>query len=144
MGSARILVVDDRSPVREVLREQLSDLGYGVIEASDGVEALSSLKRGPVDLVVSDLRMPGMDGLELLKELRKDGVATLLFSAHGDVPVAVEAMREGAVDFVTLPIEPQELARRISSHIGRGTQKPSPESPLGGARRIAGHHGSVP
>jgi DNA-binding NtrC family response regulator len=109
MGSPaiQILVVDDRESVREVLREQLNDLGYGVLEAADGLEALALLKRAAIDLVVTDLRMPGLDGLGLLERLQPHGPPTLLFSAHGDVPTAVEAMRGGAIDFITLHL-PQD------------------------------------
>lgn len=140
MESARILVVDDRAPVREVLREQLSELGYDVTEACDGEEALRKLKRGPIDLVVSDLRMPVMSGLELLEELRKDGIATVLFSAHADVSIAVDAMRGGAVDFITLPIDAQEFARRISVYASAGKAQVRAAGTAAAGPRIAGHH----
>ena len=138
--NARILVVDDRAAVREVLREQLVELGYGVAEACDGEEALRKLKRGPVDLVVSDLRMPAMGGLELLEELKKDGIATVLFSAHADVPTAVDAMRGGAIDFITLPIDGQEFARRISAHVSHAKTRPRASDPAAAGPRISGHH----
>jgi DNA-binding NtrC family response regulator len=133
----QILVVDDRESVREVLREQLSDLGYGVLEAADGLEALALLKRAPIDLVVTDLKMPGLDGLGLLERLQPNGPPTLLFSAHGDVPTAVEAMRGGAIDFVTLPISAEALAERITNHLPREEKADGQSSP------IVGEHPSV-
>jgi DNA-binding NtrC family response regulator len=133
----QILVVDDRKSVREVLREQLSDLGYGVLEASDGLEALALLKRAAIDLVVTDLRMPGLDGLGLLERLQPHGPPTLLFSAHGDVPTAVEAMRGGAIDFITLPISAEALAERIAMHLPQQTDPDREQSP------IVGEHPSI-
>ncbi|MFQ5698404.1 MAG: sigma-54-dependent transcriptional regulator [Myxococcota bacterium] len=135
--ATQILVVDDRASVREVLREQLSELGYAVLEASDGGEALMLLKRAPIDLVVTDLRMPGVDGMDLLRRIPRDGPPTLLFSAHGDVPTAVEAMREGAIDFVTLPLSGEALAERITAHLEPArTQAPPSTS-------IVGEHPSI-
>ena len=133
----QILVVDDRKSVREVLREQLNDLGYGVLEAADGLEALALLKRAAIDLVVTDLKMPGLDGLGLLERLQPNGPPTLLFSAHGDVPTAVEAMRGGAIDFITLPISAEALAERITLHLPQDAQAAGELSP------IVGEHPSI-
>ena len=116
-AQGRVLVVDDRKAVREVVREQLSELGHRVYEAGDGREALELLRRCRVDLIVSDVRMPNMDGLTLVRRIGRGHPPILLFSAHGDVPTAVEAMRAGAVDFVEMPIAPDELARRIERHL---------------------------
>jgi DNA-binding NtrC family response regulator len=111
------LVVDDREAVREVLREQLTELGHRVYEAGDGQEALHLLRRCPIDLIVSDVRMPNLDGLGLARRIGRGHPPIVLFSAHGDVPTAVEAMRVGAVDFIEMPIAPEELARRIDQHL---------------------------
>jgi DNA-binding NtrC family response regulator len=133
----QILVVDDRESVREVLREQLCELGYSVLEASDGLEALALLKRVAIDLVVSDLRMPRLDGLGLLERTRSGGPPTLLFSAHADVPTAVEAMRGGALDFITLPIAAETLAERIRQHL------PERRSAARVRSAIVGEHRSI-
>jgi DNA-binding NtrC family response regulator len=135
--SAQILIVDDRQSVREVLHEQLAELGYVVYQAADGLEALTFLKRARVDLVVSDLRMPGLDGLGLLERLQPSGPPTLLFSAHGDVPTAVEAMRGGALDFITLPISAETLAERITAHL----PEERPAAPERSA--IVGEHAAI-
>jgi DNA-binding NtrC family response regulator len=113
----RVLVVDDREAVREVLRNELADLGHRVYEARDGREALEVIERRAVDLVVSDVQMPRLDGIGLARELSGAHPPLVLFSAYGDVPTAVEAMRAGAVDFVTAPIAPEELALRIERHL---------------------------
>lgn len=119
------------------------ELGYGVAEACDGAEALMMLKRRSVDLVVSDLRMPVMGGLELLEELKKYEIATVLFSAHGDVPTAVEAMRAGAVDFITLPIDATELGQRVSAHVASAKpRRMRPKLDVAGPR-IVGHHAKM-
>jgi DNA-binding NtrC family response regulator len=123
-----VLVVDDREGVREVLRQELSDLGHRVWEASDGREALDLIRRCAFDVVVSDVRMPRLDGLGLARELGGSPPALVLFSAYADVPTAVEAMRAGAIDFVTMPIAPEALARRIEGHIAsrlRGPDAPT-------------------
>ncbi len=112
-----VLVVDDREAVRQVLREQLSERGHRVYEAGDGEEALALLRRCSVDLIVSDVRMPQLDGLALVRRIGSPHPPIVLFSAHGDVATAVEAMRIGAVDFVELPIAPEELAQRVERYL---------------------------
>src|SRR5215469_16892814 len=107
MGSARILVVDDEPNARGALRTILTEEGYGVTEAGDGVEALGILKSSAPDLVLADVRMPRMDGLTLLREARESGVDSVfvVMTAFGSIEMAVEAMRAGAENFLVKPLD---------------------------------------
>ena len=106
-----ILVVDDEPSLRTVLSANLKREGYLPIVAADGRQALAALERETVHVVVTDLRMPGLDGLGLLQEVqaRWPHVPVILITAHGTVDTAVEAMKRGAFDFVTKPFEQAEL-----------------------------------
>ena len=108
---SRILVVDDEPSIRTVLKAHLSRDGYDVAIASDGAEAVSALTANPFDLVISDLKMPGMSGLELLAWCIREqpGLPVVLITAHGTVDTAVEALKLGAQDFITKPFDLEEL-----------------------------------
>ena len=108
---SRILVVDDEPSIRAVLKAHLSRDGYDVAIASDGAEAVSALTANPFDLVISDLKMPGMSGLELLAWCFREqpGLPVVLITAHGTVDTAVEALKLGAQDFITKPFDLEEL-----------------------------------
>jgi two-component system NtrC family response regulator len=107
----RILVVDDEESLRRVTQVQLQQSGYDVTAAASGDDALERLAAAPVDLVLTDLRMPGMSGLQLLARIRADypEVVVIVITAFGTVETAVEAMRSGAYDYVTKPVNPDEL-----------------------------------
>jgi len=107
----RLLVVDDEEPQRVMLGNILKRAGFEVQAASDGEEALESLERGAYDLVLTDQRMPKMDGLELLERVRKlsPQLPVVLMTAFGTVSTAVEAMKRGAADYLTKPFERDEL-----------------------------------
>jgi two-component system response regulator FlrC len=110
---ARVLVVDDEPGLRDFLAEVLSGDGHQVTRARDGDEAAQLVDRQRFDLVLTDLRMPGLDGLGLLKKLRAEQpeVEVVLLTAHGDVATAVEAMRLGAFDFLQKPLSgPDQLS----------------------------------
>jgi len=117
----RILVVDDDAGVRYTLRDVLEDEGYAVDEAEDGAEALERLAEDTFHLVLSDLRMPNLDGLELLRRIRErpQPPRVVLITAHGSERTAVEAMKHGAYDYFRKPFEPDELlavvARAVES-----------------------------
>jgi DNA-binding NtrC family response regulator len=102
---ARILVVDDKASMRKMLSGALSAQGHEVRTVAGGSEALMAVKRQPAALVLTDLRMPGLDGLELTRELRKASpeTAVVVMTAYGSVDTAVEAMRLGAANFLTKP-----------------------------------------
>lgn len=107
----RVLVVDDDESLRRVTQVQLQQRGYDTSTAADGLLALAALEKSPADLVITDLKMPGMSGLELLRRVRADypEVLVIVLTAFGTVESAVEAMRLGAYDYITKPVDPDEL-----------------------------------
>jgi two-component system response regulator HydG len=113
--TARVLVVDDEQPVRFTLRAILEDAGLEVDESGDGVAALERIRRGGIDLVLCDLRMPRMDGMELLGELRSMPGAprAIVITAHGSERHAVEAMKQGALDYFAKPFDGDEIVRVV-------------------------------
>ena len=114
MGNWRgsILVVDDDPDIREVLADRLEFLGYAAVPASHGAEGLELIEKKNLQMVFLDIEMPGMNGLELLKELRKRGndIPVAMITAYGSIDRAVEAMKEGACDFITKPFNPDHIA----------------------------------
>ena len=114
MTGKRILVVDDEAKMRRVLEIMLQKMGHEVVSAGNGVEALQCIEKGAVDLVITDLRMPEMDGIELLTELRAREILTpvIVITAYGTIESAVDAMKRGACDYILRPfdIDTLELA----------------------------------
>jgi DNA-binding NtrC family response regulator len=126
----RILVVDDEKIKRVTLADDLTGQGHEVVMAADGLEALGLLEREVFDVVVSDVKMPQLDGLELLKRLKQGAlgeIAVILMTAYGSIPVAVEAMKLGAFDFVTKPFRNEELFPVIA-RVQRQRQTVAPET----------------
>jgi Nif-specific regulatory protein len=107
----RILIADDEQVQREMLEGFLAKQGYGVGTAEDGAQALERFKGGAFDLVLTDYRMPGMDGIQLLRELKRlnPEVMVVVLTAFGTVGTAVAAMKEGAYDYLNKPIDLDEL-----------------------------------
>ena len=118
----RILLADDDSSVRRVLQYKLQKRGYEVTAVSDGREALEALKTNRYDLVLSDIRMPELDGLALLKELRlvQPQAKVILITAHATVSQAVQAVKLGAFDYITKPFEDEELFVTIEKALAFG------------------------
>src|SRR5919201_4456472 len=112
---ARILVADDSDAMREGMVLTLARLGYEVQGVKGGADAIAAYARRHCDVVLTDLRMVPVDGLQVVKRLREvDPEATVVVvTAHGSVAAAVEAMRAGAVDFVEKPFSPELLAARV-------------------------------
>jgi two-component system response regulator (stage 0 sporulation protein F) len=111
----RILVVDDEEGARELFNTILTDEGYEVTLANNGQDALSRMVNGAYDLVVTDIKMPGMDGLQLLQELRKTGsqVDVIMVTAYGEVESYLKAMSLGAAEYINKPIRIKELKRIV-------------------------------
>ncbi len=109
----RLLLVDDEVNLRAVLKGLLEREGYSVDEAADGAEGLARARERAYGAVLTDLRMPGMDGAQLLDQLRREQPETpvVMLTAHGNVATAVDAMRRGAFDFLTKPFDKDELAQ---------------------------------
>lgn len=108
-----ILVVDDDSSVRETLRHVLKDRGYQVTLAKNGDEALERLREQEYSLVLTDLRMPGMQGIELMRKIQRayPDVGVIIMTAYGTIDTAIEAMSHGAADYLIKPFAPEELFR---------------------------------
>ena len=111
MSKKRILVVDDDESLRWVTQAQLQQSGYDVAAAANAASALEQIRNLPADLVITDLKMPGMSGLELLKEIRAGypEIIVIMVTAFGTVENAVEAMKAGAYDYITKPVNMDEL-----------------------------------
>ncbi|MDB4886432.1 MAG: response regulator receiver [Gemmatimonadetes bacterium] len=109
------LIVDDEPRLRQVLMHLMRSDGFSCVEASNGEEALALLERHPVTLVMSDLRMPKMDGLELLRHTRArwPDVAVVMITAVADVEVAVSCLAIGAMDYLTKPFHLEEVRARV-------------------------------
>ncbi|POR52542.1 response regulator transcription factor [Bosea psychrotolerans] len=111
----RILVVDDDSHIREVICFALEKAGMATVIARDGVQALESFRRQPADLVILDIGMPEMDGLEVCRQLRKSSDAPILFLSARDEEIdRVLGLEIGGDDYVTKPFSPRELVARVS------------------------------
>ena len=106
-SGTRVLIVDDDPASRRLLEVRLRPLECDVATAGNGEQALSAIRKDSPDLVLLDLEMPRMGGMEVLRALRKEGidVPTIVITAHGSIETAVEAMKEGAHDFITKPID---------------------------------------
>jgi DNA-binding NtrC family response regulator len=114
--SARLLIVDDKAQMREVLQKFLLAEGYAVETAESAEEALEKFKKGSFDLVLSDIRMPLMDGNELLDSILKikPDAVVILMTAFGSIEAAVEAIKQGATDYISKPFQMEEVLLRIS------------------------------
>ncbi|MFA5141208.1 MAG: response regulator [Elusimicrobiota bacterium] len=119
---ARILVVDDEEDMRMALGNILSRVGHQVYEAGDGRTALEFLGRQPVDLVLLDIRMPGMDGVQILRTLRESDRDTpvIMVTGYGSVESTVEVMRLGASDYLGKPFGNRELIEKVEKVLGTG------------------------
>ena len=111
MNRRRVLVVDDDESLRRVTQVQLEQAGCETKVAANGAEALALLQRSPQDLVITDLKMPGMSGLDLLRRIRSEypDTVVVMITAFGAVDTAVEAMKVGAHDYITKPVNADEL-----------------------------------
>ena len=123
MKTNKILIVDDEKNIRMTIRQSLTDMEVETDSAVNGEEALSKLKDTDFGLVLLDLRMPGMDGMEVLEKLRKErpDIRVVIITAHGTIDSAVDAMKLGAVDFIQKPFTPEEIRDLVSKVIRRET-----------------------
>ena len=123
-----ILVVDDEPQITRVLKTSLSSYGYGIRTAADGEEALQVIHDWSPDLIITDLRMPNMDGLELCREIRKESrVPIIVLSVKGEETIKVQALDAGADDYVTKPFSMNELTARIRAALRRAAAPEQPE-----------------
>src|ERR1700716_2693598 len=115
MARKSILVVDDEKPQRDILQEILTSAGYDVTSAASGEAALKFAKERSFDLALTDLKMTGMDGIELLQHLlaQDSSIIVILLTAHGSIDSAKEALRRGAFDYLQKPYERDTLLDTI-------------------------------
>jgi DNA-binding NtrC family response regulator len=115
----RVLVVDDEELIRSTLSDYLQILNYEVVKAESGRDALNKFGAGKFDIIISDLMMPDMGGLELLEEIRQidDEVIFLLITGYPSIESAVKAIEKGAYDYITKPFRMEELKLRINRSI---------------------------
>src|SRR6266849_979274 len=126
-----ILVVDDESQITRVLRTSLSSHGYDIRVANDGETALEIMKDWSPDLVMTDLAMPNMDGLELCQRLRtKTQVPIIVLSVRGEARTKVKALDAGADDYVTKPFGMEELLARVRANLRRARPGESEQTPI--------------
>ncbi len=128
-----VLVVDDEPTIAEVVARYLERAGYRTRVAVDGAQALESAARQRPDLVVLDLMLPGIDGLEVMRRLREQDhqrVAVILLTAKGDESDRVIGLRVGADDYVVKPFSPAELVARVDAVLRRVDTSPAKELPL--------------
>jgi len=116
MEPKKILIVDDEKNIRLTLSQALETLGMPVQTAGDGEEALQTLQDSDFSLVLLDLKLPGMDGLEVLRRIRVSWpkIPVIMITAHGSIEYAVEAMKLGAIDFIRKPFSPGEIRALVS------------------------------
>lgn len=129
MNTPCVLVVDDEENIRRTLCEALKTLDVQVASAANGDEALAIIEQQPVSVVLLDLRMPGMDGMEVLRRLSESRpeLAVIIITAHGTVESAVDAMKLGAIEFLQKPFEPQQV-RQLVNRVLRRQALPESES----------------
>ena len=117
----RILVVDDEQSIRTIVEYALKDAGFEVVTAGRGDDALAAMERDPIDLVVLDVMLPGMDGLEVCQKIRAErSVPIIMLSARGEELDKVLGLELGADDYVTKPFSPRELVSRVKANLRRG------------------------
>jgi two-component system response regulator AtoC len=112
----QVLIVDDEPNLRKILSAQLSRDGYDVLTAEDGEQGLSLLREHHIDLVVTDLKMPKLDGMQLLREAMQEDpdLPVVMITAHGTVDTAVEALKLGAFDYLTKPFDKEDVRRIVA------------------------------
>lgn len=119
--ATKILVVDDEVSIRESLRDWLKDIGYGVATASNGTEALQMAQKEKPDIIIADLVMPGMDGIELTKRIKEfsPDIPIVIITAYGSIATAIAAIKEGAYDYIEKPFCPERvelLIKKLVEH----------------------------
>ena len=149
----QVLIVDDEPNLRRILSAQLTRDGYDVLSAEDGEAGLALLRENHIDLVITDLKMPRVDGMTLLKRAIEEEpeLPVVVITAHGTIDTAVEALKLGAFDFVTKPFDKDEVAtdRRQGAQDARAPRRRR-DANAGHARRalrdhriVSGHRGAL-
>lgn len=119
MSRDRILIADDEADIALILKLQLEDAGYSTVRVRDGVEALEALARDEFELLLLDIKMPRMDGLQVLQKVRESypAMVVIMMTAHGSEDIAVDAMKKGAVDYIAKPFSNEDMLKRVERAI---------------------------
>ena len=128
MAAPTIFLIDDHASVRDALGEMLSVFGYSVKAYGSADAFLATVNRGEPGCIVADVKMPGTDGIGLVRELARRGIAmpVVLISGHADVPMAVDAIKSGAQDFIEKPVDDRQLVAAINRALARRDLQKSP------------------
>lgn len=123
MAMAKILIVDDEKSIRKTLREILEYEKYQVDEAADGAEGVSLIEKNKYDIILCDIKMPKMDGIEVLEKImeRTSDTPVVMISGHGNIETAVEAVKKGAFDFISKPLDLNRLLVTIRNAMDKST-----------------------
>jgi len=121
-GRPRILVVDDEEVIRELLSEILMDEGYEVDTAKEGNEAMEKIKRLPFELVITDIRMPGLNGMEILRETKKKNpsIEVIIITGYGTPEIEAEAIAQGASGYINKPININQIRNMVAEVFKKG------------------------
>lgn len=120
MDKQRILIVDDEEDIRDLLEIYLVNEGYCVVKTADGLEALEALQKEDIDLIILDIMMPNMDGIQACMKIRKDkNVPIIMLSAKSEDIDKILGLNTGADDYVTKPFNPVEVVARVKSQLRR-------------------------
>jgi DNA-binding response OmpR family regulator len=130
MSQESILIVEDEADILNLLEYHLNTAGYEVFRASTGLEALAAAKKHQPDLVVLDLMLPGLDGFEVCRELKRErqtsGIGVIMLTARGEEVDRIVGLELGADDYVTKPFSPRELVLRVKAVLRRLRSEPQP------------------
>ncbi len=120
-GKGMVMVVDDEEPIREALRQALEQAGYNASTAASGQEALDTLRRQEVEVMLLDMKMPGLSGFDVLQRVHYDhpDLAVIMVTAQVETAMAVDAMKAGAYDYATKPVDLDDLILRVHKALER-------------------------
>ncbi|MFW5993764.1 MAG: response regulator [Halanaerobiaceae bacterium] len=121
MSEKKLLIIDDEENIRKMLRQSLEAEGYQTELALNGEEGLEKVKESDYDLILLDLNLPGMDGMEVLEKFRDDNIATpvLIITGYGSVDSAVKVMKLGAIDYLQKPFNPKDIKSQVQQILER-------------------------
>ena len=144
----KILIIDDERSIRNSLGEILSDEGYSVDTAENGSEGLEKALKAHYDIIFCDIKMPGMDGVEVLEKLVSEGTesAVVMISGHGDIDTAVECIKKGAFDFIQKPLDLNRILITIKNATDKTklvTQNKSLKKKVFGGERMVGESAAI-
>src|SRR3989475_12001231 len=141
-AKAKIVVVDDDATMREALRETLAGEGYAVLAVDNAIQAIAELEKQEADLVLADLTLPRVSGLELLDSIRRQwpGLEVIVITGQGRLETAVRAIKRGAYHYVTKPFTPDEILHLVGQALERRRLVHREERPEEEGSRLRGVH----